>query len=233
MYVLSLTTQKLELSWYIVCVKVVSTSLFLLSSSPLISTHTEALPKPEAIAFGRMWVSREYTSAQIDGQRRSLRRVTRVPQRKNQGHLVVKGRPPQSPQPPAIINRTISWEGLHSLQQASTGPPCGKASSHLSLQQSSTGPSRRKASSHPSLQQSSTGPPRGKASSLQQPSTSHGKGKRKASSPPSLQQPSAKRAWTSTEEEDMHQGDKESDKSDYFLVSMKPIWCSGIIRLSV
>ena len=178
----------------------VSTSLFLLSSSPLISTHTEALPKPEAIAFGRTWVSRGYTSAQIDGQRRSLRRVTRVPQRKNQGHLVVKGRPPQSPQPPASINRTISWEGLHSLQQHQQDrlvgrPPVTSASSnhqqdHLvgrppqPPQQSSTGPSRRKASSHPSLQQSSTGPPRGKASSLQQPSTSRGKGKRKGLRPP-------------------------------------------------
>ena len=88
---------------------------------------------------------------------------------------------------------------------------------------------KRKASSHPSLQQSSTGPSRWKASSLQQPSTepSRGKGKRKASSHPSLDQPSAKRARTSIEEEDVYQGDKESDESDYFLVSMKPVWCSG------
>ena len=184
---------KLELSWYIVCVKVVSTSLFLLSSSPLISTHTEALPKPEAIAFGRTWVSRGYTSTLIDGQRRSLRRATRAPQRKNQGHLVVKGRPPQSPQPPAIINRTISWEGLQ--------PPAiiNRTISWEGLQ-----------------------PP-----SNHQQNHFVGRVKGRPSIPPSLQQPSAKRARTSTEEEDMYQWDKESNESDYFLVSMKPVWCSG------
>ena len=67
----------------------------------------------------------------------------------------------------------------------------------------SKGKGKRKASGHPS------------------PSpASHGKGKRKASGHPTLQQPSAKRARTSTEEE-----------SGYFLVSMKPVWCSGIICL--
>ena len=93
----------------------------------------------------------------------------------------------------------------------------------------SQGKGKRKASSHPSPSPASHGKGKRKASGHPSPSpASHGKGKRKASGHPSLQQPSAKRARTSTEEEE---GDQESDESDYFLVSMKPVWCSGIICL--
>ena len=82
------------------------------------------------------------------------------------------------------------------------------------------GPSR-KASGHPSPSPASHRKGKRKASGHPSPSpASHRKGKRKASGHPTLQQPSAKRARTSTEEE-----------SDYFLVSMKPVWCSGIICL--
>ena len=109
----------------------------------------------------------------VYGQRRSSRRVTRVPQRKNQGHFVVKRRPSVTP---ASSN--------HQQDHLMGRPPCASSNhqqDHLvgrpppASKQPSTGSSRGKASS---LQQSSTGSSRGKASSLQQSSTGPSRGKR-------------------------------------------------------